>query len=253
MLAAMRRIFDSVGYYFNILFPQRCPICSAQIKAFSRGSICPGCWAKAKYVRPPFCAKCGRPLRLQFDLAETPDYLCGDCRRRTLYFHKARGAFEYEGVVREAIHLFKYKKIIGIAREMSLFSANHFGVLFPDERFDLMVNVPLHRKRLMDREFDQAWAVAKELGNILSIEARNDLMSRIEATPPQTSMAREDRLKNVKGAFAAIKPEVIEGKNLLLVDDVMTTGATVNECAKTLLKAGAAQVSAFTLARSAQD
>lgn len=242
-----------IRYLLNILFPQRCPVCCRLIKGGARGPICSSCWAEARYIRPPFCAKCGRPLRLGFHLTEAPDYWCGDCRSRTLYFRKARGAFEYEGVIKEAIHLFKYKGKSAIAHELSLMAADQFKALFPDDSFDLVLNVPLHRKRLIDREFDQAWAIARELGRILSLEARNDLICRIKATPPQTSMAKQDRIKNVRGAFAAIKPSVIEGKNLLLVDDVMTTGATVNECAKALLKAGAADVSAFTLARSSQD
>jgi ComF family protein len=165
------------------------------------------------------------------------------------WFTSARAAVAYEGVILDAIHQFKYGRNIttgaALARLMADFD-------FPDIDFgifDAIVPVPLHIKRLRERGFNQSLILARALGKKHGTNVDFSLLKRCKLTLTQTGLDKKEREKNISGAFVAALPERIRGRNLILVDDVYTTGATINECAKTLVKAGAEQVAVLTLAR----
>jgi ComF family protein len=162
----------------------------------------------------------------------------------------ARAATLYEtgGTMREAILLFKHGRRVSLARHLGRLMAEAADGLFGPRQFDLLIPVPLHTRRERERGFNQAALLAKELARAWPLRVGHGLLQRVRATEAQSG-GREAREANVKGAFVVAHPDQVEGRSLLIIDDVLTTGATVNECAKTLLAAGAAEVAVYTLAR----
>lgn len=152
----------------------------------------------------------------------------------------------YEGVLKEAIHLLKFNKIKRLAKPLSTLLLS-----LPIPKADGIVAVPLHDKRLKDREFNQAALISKALSNELKIPFFSDALIKIKETPPQTGLKREERLKNLKKAFSA--SEIVKGLDIILLDDVITTGTTVIECSNALIKAGVKNVYVIALARAMKD
>ena len=150
----------------------------------------------------------------------------------------------------EAVHGLKYGKRIPMALPLAAAVRKTFFEHWSSEKVDLLVPVPLHIKRLRERGFNQAYLLVMRWAKRDGVCCDGRLLRRVRWTEPQTTMNRKDRRKNVKGAFAVNRPEAVRGKRIVLVDDVYTTGSTVNECAKVLKKAGAEEVDVLTLARA---
>jgi ComF family protein len=190
---------------------------------------------------PPFCPRCQQPF-----FTGTDSHLCPACLQDKPFFDLARAPLIYQGKMAEAIQRFKYHGDITLAADLGLFWNR---VDFTDIPFDTIIPVPLHPKRLRKRGFNQAVilgkALAKKTGRKISVRA----LGRIRNTAPQVQLDQEERQLNMRGAFVVKKRSVVQDKRLLLVDDVFTTGATVNECAKVLKNAGARAVFVLTLAR----
>ncbi|MGH7409699.1 MAG: ComF family protein [Candidatus Methylomirabilis sp.] len=161
---------------------------------------------------------------------------------------RAATLYEAEGTVRQAILLFKYGGRPSLGRHLGRLMAQAADGLFDLRQFDLLIPVPLHPKRERERGFNQAALLAKEVGRGCGIRVGHRLLRRVRATEAQSG-GRRAREENVKEAFAVVRPEQVAGRRLLLIDDVLTTGATVNECAKALLAAGTAEVVVYTLSR----
>lgn len=238
----------------NLILPANCHICKLPVKEWSNPYICRICWKKIRFIDGPVCPRCGIPFKSSVTLIRSPDYLCGTCRKQKFYFTKASALGYYEGTLSETIHIFKYEKKQSMARYMnSLISGS---ILHGIAKADIIIPVPLHKKRLKERGFNQALLIVHHIANsivgagfkpapTLSIDG----LLRTRWTRPQIELSREERLRNVKGAFAVRDGISFKGKKLLLIDDVYTTGATVNECARVLKKAGAKEVVVFTIAR----
>lgn len=150
----------------------------------------------------------------------------------------------------EAIHLFKYAKKTSVGHPLSLLAKETFFQFWDTHEIDLIVPVPLHIKRLRERGFNQAYLLIRRWAKEEGISFDGLTLSRSRWTEPQTTLSRKERQKNIKGAFFVEHPERVEGRKILLVDDVYTTGATVNECARVLTEAGADLVDVLTLARA---
>ena len=216
--------------------------------------LCPVCADKTLPVSSPLCTMCGQPF--ESDIGE--DHLCGQCIMQPRHFSQARAVGIYDESLMGVIHCLKYKGQTELARPLArlLFRA-FLDHGFPDET-DLVVPVPLHPRRLRARGFNQAfllirpwpkwWATTREASRPLSIS--KGLLVRKQDTSPQTQLGREKRHKNVKHAFAVSEKVCLSDQRVLLVDDVYTTGATVDACAGVLLKAGAKKVDVLTLART---
>ncbi len=191
------------------------------------------------------------PFESNITLLKSPDFLCGECREKKCHFAKAIAVGVYEGTLSEAIHILKYQKRQAMAKYLNAVITNVLLQRLTDS--DIIIPVPLHKKRLNERGFNQSLLIAHHLSNRLSIPLCMDGLQRTRWTRPQIELSRDERLKNVRGAFAVradFKPaHTIKDKRVILVDDVYTTGATVNECAKVLKKAGASEVVVFTIAR----
>ncbi|MBU3949525.1 MAG: ComF family protein [Proteobacteria bacterium] len=216
--------------------------------------LCASCLVDYLPVESPICSLCG----VVFKSREGEDHLCQKCIEHPKHFGKARAIFLYCKAVMEVIHSFKYKGKLQVAGslELLLFSVliRHWSLT----DFDLVVPVPLHIKRFRARGFNQAYILVKNLNKLAekfmvkpgSIEIGRDVLQRTKWTMPQTGLGREERTKNIKGAFTVKDLFKVKGKRILLVDDVYTTGATVDECAKVLIDGGAKSVDVLTLARA---
>jgi ComF family protein len=229
----------------DLVFPPLCAFCGVPLAEDEGAEVCPGCLRTIHFVSPPICPRCGLP----FAGGVGEDHLCGQCLNRRWHFGSARALGLYDGPIREAIHLLKYRgKSFLVKPLVGLLS---LGYPFIDyDAYDLMVPVPLHPKRLRERGFNQALIVGRAISRREKVPCTGFVLRKIRWSPPQVHLSPGEREANVKGSFAVIDPKRVRGKRILLIDDVMTTGSTVNECARELLKAGAGGVDVFTLARA---
>jgi len=166
------------------------------------------------------------------------------------HFSTARAVAYYEGPLQETLHRWKYERRISLTPFLGRWMADGLRRYWTHPHFDLLVPVPLHVKRLRERGFNQALLLVKELSRWTRIPYEKRALQKRRATVPQVDLSGVDREKGIKGAFTVLGNGPVEDRSILLVDDVYTTGATVNECAKVLLAAGAKRVDVFTLARA---
>jgi len=236
-----------------MVFPPKCLICGVFITRDQRvgpdgdADFCPTCRAGLIPLPPAHCRYCGRP----FDTMVPSVHVCARCRKKKPIYDQALAAGLYEGALRSAIHRLKYSGRPELARPLAAFMAGRLGPPFFPPQVDLILPVPLHRKRLRERGFNQALLLARKLFHEYQPLIRFDLLLRTRWTEPQVNLKGPERLANVRRAFALSDPAAAKKRSVLLMDDVYTTGATVNECARVLKKAGAAQVLVLTLARVA--
>ena len=174
-------------------------------------------------------------------------HACGECIQTSPYFDKAISAGPYKDTLAEAIKLFKYKKKIHIGKALAEEVMKRFSKENPP--VSLLIPVPLHPKRLREREFNQSAIIASVISSRFEISMLTDVLLRQRYTKPQVELGFRERKENVEGAFTIQNKEAIKGRNIILVDDVFTTGSTVNECAKVLKKNGADKVYVVTIAR----
>jgi ComF family protein len=208
--------------------------------------FCHPCWESIRPLTGPICPCCGQPFGSPVALAHSPGHLCGNCREAPPAFDCARSPYAYEGVLARAIHMFKYRKCPSLASPLADLMLAWREKIPP---VDLVLAVPLHPKRLRVREFNQSLLLAHRLATRLDLPLSLNHLLRVRPTLPQTELHRADRVQNVRRAFAAQQADGLQGRTVLLVDDVFTTGATVNECAKALRRAGVKAVFVWTLAR----
>ena len=228
----------------SLLYPATCTICGKHVRAGEY--LCDGCEAKIVRIVPPFCETCSEP----FEGSINTTFTCANCAHRTIYFDAAVAAYRGRGIVREVIHEFKY------GRQMHLrhLIAGWLHAALDDERLrdvsiHLIVPVPLHPARQRERGFNQASLLAESLSVETSIPCR-PLLERIRYTTAQTALDRSERMENLHNAFRLRKNANVRGLRVLLLDDVLTTGSTLSECARVLKRAGAISVYAATAARA---
>jgi ComF family protein len=251
--AAIRRVADSLcrlgTSLLDLCFPRSCAGCRTTWLAPDQGFWCEGCLEVLPWLRPPICPSCGRPF---LKSASSSDHLCGDCILSPLPFDSARSATQHSGVVRDRIHQLKFGGQLQWVPPLAELLAMTFQGE-PPEHVQCIVPVPLHTKRLRQRGFNQSGLMAVALGRRLRIPVQFGALVRENWTEPQTRLNRDERLKNVKGAFAVASVPLVRDRGILLVDDVLTTGTTVSECARTLRKAGATHVHVLTVTRALPD
>ena len=245
MIQALRWLGPAVRDLAEVVLPRRCHFCRAFLDPEGAGElICPECQAALERPGSPACLVCGMPFVSPVGL----DRVCGDCQDQSPPFTAARFVAVYQDPLARAIKDFKYNRRLELVRSLgSLLAAFQPGSGFPD-RFDLILPVPLHPQRLRWRGFNQAAVLARHLTRLGPVET--DLLIRTRNTPPQTTLKGRERRLNVKGAFALTDPKRVAGRRILVVDDLWTTGATIDQCARTLTRAKAAQVAVLTLSRA---
>lgn len=210
--------------------------------------ICPACRKRFIPVTSPVCKRCGAV----FGTPEGEDHLCQPCIVTAKQFHSARSTGLYDQTLMALIHQFKYRGNIRLAHPLGMMLLGTYLQFFQPENIDLIVPVPLHARRFRQRGFNQAYLLVKDWKqcNPSMPSVEKDVLFRTRWTDPQTGLGRKDRVKNIQKAFSVNQSQKVRGKKILLVDDVYTTGATVNECARILRTAGAEQVNVLTLARA---
>ncbi|PKN76523.1 MAG: amidophosphoribosyltransferase [Deltaproteobacteria bacterium HGW-Deltaproteobacteria-10] len=210
--------------------------------------FCCTCQDKIHFITDNFCPICGIP----FLVSPAGKHICSNCLENEPYYTQARAVAAFETVIMDAIHKFKYGHSISTGNSLGSFMA---GFSFPDFNFSgysLFIPVPLHIKRLRERGFNQSLLLANKLGRKYNLPVNFSLLKRCKSTLTQTGLKKAEREKNVKGAFFVTDRKKVAGENIILIDDVYTTGATLNECAGELLKSGAQKVAVLTLSRVAE-
>ena len=241
----------------DLVFPPFCPVCRARLEEGRRDPLCGACWAGLPRIGPPWCRRCGQPMA-GFPVADGPTApastpaeggaLCAACRRRPPAFAYARAAVRYEDGAREALHAFKFGGHRALARPLGDLLVDAVEGRLPAGAPDLLVPVPLHPRRERERGFNQSRLLAQRLGRAWGCPVR-DVLARAVATPSQTSLDGAARRANVRRAFRLRRPELVAGRHVVLVDDILTTGATLSECARCLEEAGPRLVGVLAVAR----
>lgn len=231
----------------DIVYPKTCLVCKTSLKGADSidNLVCTGCWSRIKKNPPPFCHCCGRHLEAKNALKN----ICLKCVRKKTHFDRAFSPCLYDGVLKELIHEFKYNGKDYLGRSLSRLMIEFIKEFkVPLDYVDLIVPVPLHKARLREREFNQAQVLSKHVAGEFNKKMLEDALTRNRYTKTQTELEQNLRLLNVQDSFSAARSQDIKGANILLVDDVLTTGATSSEAAYTLKKCGANIVFVLTLA-----
>lgn len=261
---AIKRLFHGVG---NALFPAKClgcgrifhhgaeipPAADASVETHARRftsamalHFCPGCRGQWTAVASPMCSRCG----LVFQSREGEDHLCGRCLDQPGAFSRARATGIYDDSLRIAIHALKFKGKVALAGPLGKLLLDTFQYYWTAGDIDVVAPVPLYRRRFRRRGFNQAYLLVRRWALSGETVIIRDLLVRTRATAPQTGLDRRQRRSNIKNAFAVSRCGQSAGKRVLLVDDVLTTGATADACAEVLLRDGAKRVDVLTLARA---
>ena len=229
----------------GLLYPENCQLCRDEPATAREGFVGPRCGRQVRFIERPFCERCGLPFA--GDL--TAPFECSNCREMELHFSAARSAVAARGVVLEAIHRYKYQRARWIEPFLAGLLLRAALPALRGQPWDVIVPVPLHPLKQREREFNQAEQLARCLGVAADIPVNKNLLRRVVSTSTQTRLTRQERVANVRGAFALCRGAGLDGERVILVDDVFTTGATTSACAETLMAAGAAEVCVWTVAR----
>ena len=225
----------------DLFFPPHCAGCGVAVDS---PWLCAPCRDSLEFIKSPRCEVCSQPFSGMLD-----HFTCSNCQDRAFFFTSAVAVLKSAGPIREMIHRFKYNGQLWLAQPLAEFLAEGLS----DERLDaepisLLVPVPLHPLRKREREYNQAEILARTLGKRLRLPV-SDALKRVRYTETQTHFDRRDRMQNLRDAFTMRQNKRVQGNRILLVDDVFTTGSTLNECARVLIEAGAQSVHALTVAR----
>ncbi len=229
----------------EFFLPRVCVFCGRALGVEAQAAVCPDCSALIQWVSSPQCPRCGRV----FASREGPDHLCGACETDPPPFTRAQAAALYDGPAAQAIRRLKYSRRMDCLGVMQTWLRQPYCLELV-EAADLLVPVPLHSRRLQERGFNQALLLARAFPEV---PLGPETLVRVRHTVPQTGLNSKARRDNVRRAFAVLLPEQVKDKRVLLIDDVYTTGATVKECARVVLQAGARQVEVLTVARVRHD
>lgn len=252
-MQSLQKILEA---FLDFLFPAECTFCKNFLGEERILNFCKNCWGRVELIKDSVCCGCGRPLPSQNVSETAPDFTCENCRKGLYYFDKARAVGKYEGVLKEAIHQFKYEPTRvgrgkpGLGRHLAKFMIQYLPSDLNLNTFDRIIPVPLHENRKRWRGFNQSEILGKFLGQHYQIPLDTHHLYRIKETQPQVELTGRERIKNVRGAFVVQRAEDLEGKKVVLVDDVFTTGSTVNESSRMLKKAGVREILVLTLARA---
>ncbi len=229
----------------GFLYPEICQICSRERAVASEGFVCVVCWEKVRFIKPPFCERCGLPYEGEITMA----FECNNCQEMDLHFTAARSAVVAGELMLDVIHRYKYQRALWFEPFLADLLVRQAAPALAREKWDMIVPVPLHPAKQREREFNQAQRLADRLSRATRLPMNTKLLRRVEPTQTQTLLSRKERAENVQRAFALRRETKLSGARVVVLDDVFTTGATTSACAKVLLAAGAGDVCVWTVAR----
>ncbi len=229
----------------GFFYPEVCQQCGNERATPDEGYIGANCWNDVRFIRPPYCGRCGLPF--EGDL--TTPFECSNCREVELHFAYARSAVAARGLVLDIIHRYKYSRALWFEPFLADLLVREAVPVLRQGPWDMIVPVPLHPLKKAEREFNQAERLARRLAAAVPLPLVTRCVARVTPTRTQTLLSRAERAANVRHAFVVKHPGPVQRKRIVLVDDVLTTGATTNACARALRQAGAAEVCVWTLAR----
>jgi ComF family protein len=238
--AAQRRLAD----FLDLAYPRACAGCDRPMGA-EKGMLCWDCRSSLRLISNPCCVKCGNPIEGRADHS----YVCYHCTELEPEFDFARSAVRFEGVAAQVIHRFKYRRASWLRDELVDWLMSCVNVWYSSFRPDLICPVPLYHARARARGYNQSALLASALARRIGCPYRGDVLVRTRPTETQTHLTARERLSNVSQAFKGTSAQIVNGRSVLLVDDVMTTGATVSACARALKRVGCDVVCVVTLAR----
>ncbi len=238
--------FEIFEKLLNFIFPRRCLKCGKSL--FEDGYLCDKCVEEINFITPPYCYKCGHPIN---ELTADGKMLCASCAGKKRHFFRImRSAFVYDNSNKNLILGFKFfdktENATLLAAMLKIAGKDIFS-----QGADIIVPVPLHYSRLIKRKYNQSVILADKLSKMVGIPVDRFSLIRHKKTRPQVEFSGRQRVNNVKNAFSVKNPENIKGKRIILIDDVLTTGSTIKECASVLKKAGAKSIDVLTVARTA--
>jgi ComF family protein len=240
---------ESFQNWFNatiaFIYPEICQLCKTERAIAKDGFVCSHCRSQVRFIKPPFCERCGLPYPGDF----TTLFECTNCREMELHFGSARSATVAHSVVREVVHRYKYQRAMWFEPFLADLLIREAKPALCGQKWDFVVPVPLHSLKQREREFNQAERLATHLSIATQIPLNKNLLRRITPTATQTKLTRQQRMANMRGAFAVYPGTHLNGERMILVDDIFTTGATTSACAQALKTAGAGDVCVWTVAR----
>lgn len=227
----------------NMFLPALCPVCRKPTGGDI--ALCVACWNELRFIEEPFCKR----LAIPFDYAEVgeSERVSAEALLSPPVFNEARAALLFTEISRQLIHGLKYQDRQELVPLLALWMARAGADLI--DQADILIPVPMHRTRFFFRRFNQASELARKLGRLKNVAYHPHILIRVKKTKPQVGLTHYERAHNLDNAFKILKPEMIAGKNILLIDDVITTGATLNICAQTLYDAGARVVNVLAPVR----
>jgi ComF family protein len=243
-LAGLRHAFAAtMRTALEVVLPPLCPSCREPLG--DGAGLCAACWSKLSMIEPPYCARLGIP----FTYDPGPGLLSMEAIANPPAYDRARAAVRYDDVARALVHAYKYGDRLDLAPLMGRWMARAGRELI--DGADAFVPVPLHWRRLWARRFNQSASLAGAMSSLTSLPVHHDALKRVRATPQQVGLSKSERAENVQGAFRvpAESKGAVKGRRFILVDDVLTSGATADTCARALLRAGAAHVDVLVFAR----
>lgn len=229
----------------GFLYPPVCQLCNTNRATANDGYVCGTCFQRVRFIKPPFCERCGLPFEGSF----TSQFTCSNCTSLELHFSTARSAVIAKDAVLDVIHRYKYNRALWFEPFLAGLLTTASLPELAGQNWDAIVPVPLHPTKEREREFNQAARLGHCLSQATGIPLQSDWLRRVTPTRTQTLLTRAERADNVRQAFAARAGLNLSGKRVIVLDDVFTTGATTSACARTLRTAGAGNVCVWTVAR----
>ena len=241
-----RQIKEIFNALIEIIYPPACAVCQKFLNANEKIPICNNCLGEFHELHPPFCSICRTP----FSSLREESHRCENCIRERPNYRQLIAPYLYDGKLMDAIHNFKYAGKRDLGKSLGKLLASYALKRLRDMSSFLIMPVPLNPGKIRERGFNQSLILAKEVSIRLGSELDFLSLRRIKYTSPQTGLKRQERRRNVHNAFEFRGGSDIRGRDILLVDDVATTGSTLNECAKQLIKHGCYDVFCLVLART---